>query len=141
MVPRIDFDCTQLAHILSPGHRREIIVDGSDLRLSEFYPAVLQILRIAADWIQESMDDLQWMVDDMERLYFSPDTGRFVTFLPLEDEPKAQEATIQVFRQNWESVRSHQQRLGKALLAHITRTQEAVESLKDGVSSACLSVT
>ncbi len=106
--------------------------DCSDLRLSQFYPIVLQVLRKAADWIQESMEDLHRMVDDMERLYFSPNTGRLATFLP--PEPEAQDAAIAVFKQNWESVRSHQQRLGKALLARIIRKQEEVESLKDGVS-------
>lgn len=123
----------QLANILSQKGRREIMVDGRDLNLSEFYPAVLQILRIAADWIQESMDDLRWMVDDMERLYFSPRTDRFATFLP--PEPKARDAAIEVFRQNWQSVKTYQQRLGKALLDRITRKQEEVESLRDSVSS------
>jgi len=111
------------------------MVDGSDLRLSEFYPAVLQILRIAADWIQESMDDLRWMVDDMQRLYFSPNThaDSFPTFLPSEFDANGQDAAIAVFKQNWESVQSYQQRLGKSLLARIARKQEEVKNLKDGV--------
>ncbi|KAK4107094.1 hypothetical protein N656DRAFT_764098 [Canariomyces notabilis] len=127
-----------LATILDPASRREIMVDGSDLRLSEFYPAVLQILRIAADWIQESMDDLRWMVDDMQRLYFSPNTDgdSFATFLPSGLDVNSQDAAIAVFKQNWNSVKSHQQRLGKALLARIARTQKQVESLKDGMFNA-----
>ena len=48
------------------------MVDTADLSLSELYFTVIQILRISADWIQESMDDLGHMVDDMERLYLSP---------------------------------------------------------------------
>lgn len=108
------------------------MVDHRDLALSEFYPVVLQILRIAADWIHESMDSLRWMVDDMERLYFSPNSDRFATFLPAEEQ--AQEAAIEAFKQNWDSVISYQQRLGKALLARISRKQEEVESLNDGVS-------
>lgn len=108
------------------------MVDSSDLILSEFYPVILQVLRIAADWIQESMDDLRWMVDDMERFYFSPNTDRFATFLP--SDPQARGAAIEVFKQNWQSVKSHQQRLGKSLLARIARKQEEVESLKDSVS-------
>ncbi|KAK3358108.1 hypothetical protein B0T25DRAFT_176863 [Lasiosphaeria hispida] len=127
-----------LANILSPESRREIMVDGSDLRLSEFYPAVLQILRIAADWIQESMDDLRWMVDDMQRLYFSPNThaDSYATFLPSELKAKGQDAATAIFKQNWDSVKSHQQRLGKALLTRIARKQEEVESLKDGMFNA-----
>jgi len=86
----------QLANILLPESRREIMVDGSNLRLSEFYPAVLQVLRIAADWIQESVDDLRWMVDDMQRLYFSPNThaDSYATFLPSGLEPNGQDAVI-----------------------------------------------
>ncbi|KAK0652612.1 hypothetical protein B0T16DRAFT_443797 [Cercophora newfieldiana] len=127
-----------LANILLPESRREIMVDGSDLRLSEFYLAVLQILRIAADWIQESMDDLRWMVDDMQRLYFSPNThaDSYATFLPSGLEAKKQDASIAIFKQNWDSVKSHQQRLGKALLTRISRKQEEVESLKDGMFNA-----
>ncbi|KAK0711786.1 hypothetical protein B0H67DRAFT_685345 [Lasiosphaeris hirsuta] len=127
-----------LANILSPESRREIMVDGSDLRLSEFYPAVLQILRIAADWIQESMDDLRWMVDDTQRLYFSPNThaDSFPTFLPPMLDAKDQDAAIAVFRQNWESVQSYQQRLGKSLLIRIARKQEEVKNLKDGMFNA-----
>jgi hypothetical protein len=114
------------------------MVDASDLRLSEFYPAVSQILRIAADWIQESMDDLGWMVDDMQRLYFTPNThsDSFDTFLPSGLDVNSQDAAIAVLKQNWESVKSHQQRLGKALLTRIARQQKQVEIVKDGVSFA-----
>lgn len=107
-----------------------------DEQLLEFYPLVLQILRIAADWIQESIDDLQWLVDDMERLYFSPNThaDSYATFLPSNLEAKAQDAAIAVFKKNWESVKSKQQRLAKTLLTRIARKQAEVESLKDAVS-------
>ena len=111
------------------------MVDSSDLHLSEFYPVVLQVLRIAAKWIQESMDDLCWMIDDMQRLYFSPTTHTdpYATFLPSIGG-QAQDEAIEIFTLNWESVKSHQQRLGKSLLTRIARTQEEVESLRDGVS-------
>ena len=46
-----------------------MMIDESDLRLSEFYFTVIQILRIADNWIQESMDDLHRAFWDMERLY------------------------------------------------------------------------
>ena len=129
---------SQLANILDPQSRREIWVDGSDLRLSEFYPAVSQLLRIAGDWIQESMDDLQSMVDDMQRLYFSPNlqTDSYATFLTCGLEPNSQDAAIAIFKQNWDSVKSHQRQLGKALLTRIARKKEKVESLKAGVSFA-----
>ena len=95
------------------------MIDSSDLKLSGLYFAAIQILRIAAEWIQESMDELQSTVEDMERLYLSSDL---------------QDATIESFKQNWDSVISRQQRVGVALLARVTRYQVEVESLRDGVS-------
>ena len=121
--------------MLQPESLRKTMVD--DEQLLEFYPLVLQILRIAADWIQESIDDLQWLVDDMERLYFSPNTSgdSYATFLPLNLKAmKAEDAAISVFKKNWESVKSKQQRLAKTLLTRIARKQAEVESLKDAVS-------
>ena len=127
----------QLSDVLSQKSRRANMVDGNDLRLSEFYPAVLQILLLAANWIQESMDDLQGMVEDMQRLYFSPNThaDSYATFLPSSLVSGGQDGAIAVFKQNWDSVKSHQQRLGKTLLTRIARQQEQVKNLKDGVCS------
>jgi len=132
-----------------------------DKQLLEFYPVILQILRNAADWIQESIDDLQWLVDDMERLYFSPNhyddsssssSSGYATFLPSSSacsqvevhahahthantNSKAQDAAaIGVFKKNWESVKSKQHRLAKTLLTRIARKQAEVESFKDAVS-------
>jgi len=133
-----------------------------DKQLLEFYPVILQILRNAADWIQESIDDLQWLVDDMERLYFSPNhyddssssssSSDYATFLPSSSacsqveahahahthantNSKAQDAAaIGVFKKNWESVKSKQHRLAKTLLTRIARKQAEVESFKDAVS-------
>ncbi|KAK4449748.1 hypothetical protein QBC34DRAFT_379809 [Podospora aff. communis PSN243] len=124
-----------LANILSPESRREIMLDGNELRLLEFYPALQQILLIAADWIQESMDDLRWMADDMQRLYFSPNTpsDSYATFLPSGFDAKDQDAAIAVFKQNWDSVKTYQERLGKSLLARIARKQEEVKNLKEGM--------
>ncbi len=109
------------------------MIDGSDLRLSESYFAVIQILRIAADWIQESMDDLRRTVDDIERLYLSSKiTSEFANFLPSEP-PKAREEAIETFKKNWESVILRQQRIGTALLSRIAKKQEETKSLRDGV--------
>ncbi|KAK1752624.1 hypothetical protein QBC47DRAFT_327941 [Echria macrotheca] len=126
-----------LGNILSPARRREMMVDSRDLRLSDSYFAVIQILRIAADWIQESMDDLRRTVDDIERLYLSPSsatTSEFATFLPRD--PDARDAAIESFRKNWGSVMSHQQRIGNGLLARIKNTQAEVEGLRDGLFNA-----
>ncbi|KAK3363171.1 hypothetical protein B0T25DRAFT_491624 [Lasiosphaeria hispida] len=124
-----------LSSVLSQTHWHETMVDAADLGLPSFYSAVIQILRISADWIQESMDDLRQTVDDMERLYLaSTADGQFATFLPPES--KARDAATKVFKQNWESVILQQQRLGNALLVRIAKKMEETKSLRDSFFNA-----
>lgn len=79
------------------------------------------------------MDDLRRVVDDMERLYLSPSIGEeFPTFIP-PGSADAQDEAIAVFKQNWESVISQQQRLGTALLTRVARMQDDVRGLRDDV--------
>ncbi|KAK5651821.1 hypothetical protein OQA88_11590 [Cercophora sp. LCS_1] len=131
LIDEIEREFESILHkSLSPSRQREIMVDSSDLRLSSFYFAVIQILRIAADWIQESIDNLRQTVDDMERLYFSPTAAdNFPTFLPRE--PREPSAAIKTFKQNWDSVMLHQQRSGTALLIRISKLQEETRTLRD----------
>ncbi|KAI0380283.1 hypothetical protein F5Y04DRAFT_257846 [Hypomontagnella monticulosa] len=124
---------SDLQNILSHERLREIMFDKPELRLSEFYFAVLQILRIAYDWIKGSMDDLRRLVDFMEDKYYSPDRGLW-TF--LSESPDKQELEIQMFKQNWGSVLSRQQDIGGVLLDRISKKQEEVKSLRDGLFSA-----
>ncbi|KAK0638564.1 hypothetical protein B0T16DRAFT_421359 [Cercophora newfieldiana] len=123
-----------LENILSPERRREMMVDNNDLELSDLYFAVIHILRIAANWIQESMDDLNRMVEDVKRLYLTSAQNEFATFLPIE--LGSQDAAMEMFNQNWEQVTSLQQRIGMALLARIAKTQEEVKGLRDGLFNA-----
>ena len=80
------------------------------------------------------MDDLGWMIDDMERMYFSPKTDHSSAASFLPSEPGGRDAAVKIFRHNWQSVKAHQQLLGKALLARILRKQQEVERLGDSVS-------
>ena len=100
------------------------MIDGSDLQLSKFYFTVIQILRLAADWIQESMNDLRRTVEDMERLYLLQAGGRFPTFVPVTPDNDARDLAIKTFRHNWEVVLSDQKRRGDALLSRIAIKQE-----------------
>jgi hypothetical protein len=101
---------------------------ASEFALSEFHFTVLQLLRIAREWIQESVEDLRVLVKDLEVDY----TDGKHCFLPgpLEFNRAATEA----FRQTWESVTSNQQSLAKGLLSRIAKKEEEVKSLRDGVS-------
>ncbi|KAM7196177.1 hypothetical protein V8F33_006289 [Rhypophila sp. PSN 637] len=124
-----------LGDILSPERRRGIMIDRSGLQLSEFYFTIMQTLRIASEWIQESMDDLRHMTIDMERLYLSSQTPEgFPTFLP-PDATKRDEF-IRVYRSNWDSVLLRQQSIGSDLLSRIAKKQEELKSLRDGLFNA-----
>ncbi|KEY71379.1 hypothetical protein S7711_11471 [Stachybotrys chartarum IBT 7711] len=123
-----------LADILSHPKRLKIMFDdpGSEFALSEFYFAVLQLLRIAHDWIQESMDDLNTLVRTLEVDYMANVSKS--SLLPGSSD--LDQAATEVFRQNWEAVVSHQQRLAKELLNRIAKKQGEVSSLRDGLFNA-----
>ncbi|KAK0619489.1 hypothetical protein B0T14DRAFT_566335 [Immersiella caudata] len=124
---------TELASVLSPSARGASMFVENNLQLAEFYFSVLQILRIAASWIQESMDDLGRTVDHIEWLCYdsSPAGASSDSTLNYDQDP-----TVEVFRQNWESVKTHHRRLGDALLKRIEKKQEQVKGLQDGLFNA-----
>ncbi|KAI1373871.1 hypothetical protein F4677DRAFT_447842 [Hypoxylon crocopeplum] len=124
---------TDLQSILDREQRRKLMYDGTGFQLSEFYFALIQILRIASDWIQESITDLRRLVDQMEELYYTPHDSFEATFLP--DSPEAQALSIKVFKQNWESVISKQRLISEDLLTCISKKQEEVKSLRDALLS------
>ncbi len=96
-----------------------MMYDSREFQLSEFYFAILQVLRIASEWIQESMNDLRRLVDEMEDEHFSIERKQKITFLP--DSPEAQRSAVKAFKRKWERVISHQQRIGADLLDRISR--------------------
>jgi hypothetical protein len=112
--------------------------DESDLVALELYFFMSQILSFATLWIRESVSDLRTLVQHLEREHFS--VGAKQRNPPAEasllpDSPEAQRAAIEVFRQNWESVLSHQSRLADALLQRIEKKQAEISSLRDAVSN------
>jgi hypothetical protein len=110
------------------------MIDGNDLQLSKFYFTILQILRAAAEWIRDSMNDLRRTVNDMERLYLAKTVCQGATFLPQKSDKNARDAAIAMFKQNWDSVLSEQKRIGDDLLCRIATKQEETKNLRDGVS-------
>ncbi|KAK0731874.1 hypothetical protein B0H67DRAFT_476402, partial [Lasiosphaeris hirsuta] len=94
------------------------------------------ILRLAADWIQESMDDLRRTVEDIERLYLPRTADQNATFLPATSDSDTRNEAIEMFKRNWETVILHQQRVGTALLYRIAMKQEECKSLRDGLFNA-----
>ncbi len=125
---------------MSPNDSFATIADDNESRLSKFYFTVIQILRIASGWIQESTDDLRRTVDDMERLYFLQTADEMATFLPSTPEMGTRDAAIQTFKQNWESVILDQQRRAVALLSRIAVKQEEIVALRADVSLVILTL-
>jgi hypothetical protein len=115
--------------------------DDSDLALSELYFFISQLLRFSALWIRESVVDLRDLVGLLEVTHFSlreKECNPHASFLP--DSPEAQRAAVEVFKQNWAAVMSHQQKLADGLLERIAKKQEEVSSLREGVSNRSLPV-
>lgn len=91
------------------------------LALSESYFSILQILRIATDWIQEGMDDLDGVVWHMRNLYASllkKEGGR---------------AVFDAFEESLTKVTSHQHTISKQLITRIEKKSEEINTLRDGV--------
>src|SRR4051812_46369678 len=98
--------------------------DNSELEVSEFYFTLLQTLRIASDWIHETTNDLAYMVEKIEQLYFSPNSTSTASF--LSGTAEMQQAQISINRQNWESVVANQRLAAARLLDRIAKKQEEV---------------
>ncbi|KAK4150573.1 hypothetical protein C8A00DRAFT_17932 [Chaetomidium leptoderma] len=97
----------------------------------------VELLRFASVWIRESVDDLRTVVEVLKEKHFSLEEKKNnpqVSFLP--DSPEAQRAALEVFRQNWEIVLSHHQKLADGLLGRIAKKQEEVNSLREGLFTA-----
>ena len=75
--------------------------------------AISEVLRIASEWIHETMDDLKNLVED-----FNASTEQIST---------------NFVRSNWQTVLSHQAGMGRELLESIEMTTNQVKSLKDFV--------
>ncbi|KAK0653044.1 hypothetical protein B0T16DRAFT_323103, partial [Cercophora newfieldiana] len=111
------------------------------LELLQGIDAALQtdvILRLAADWIQESMDDLRRTVDYIDQLCCVSDMKQFAIVDMTSDSASnnSQDSTLETFRQNWDSVESLQRQIGNGLLARIAKRQAEVKNLQDSLFNA-----
>ncbi|KAK1753613.1 hypothetical protein QBC47DRAFT_386808 [Echria macrotheca] len=128
-VGRVLSNDVNLHAVLSPRHADEALVDDSDLRLSKLYLTIIQLLRIAADWIQESMDDLRSMVKDLKKHYLGDIDTQLPTFLPAAYPSVVRQEAIEIFEENWRIVILRQQEIGNKLLGRIAAQQEETNRL------------
>jgi hypothetical protein len=99
--------------------------DDASLRRSEYYFAVLQLLRIFSEWIRQSMDDMDKMISEID--------AEMVPWLIGEPDDSVLRMSTAVLKSNWTEVGQMQKRLGQALLERIQKKQDEVKSLRDGV--------
>jgi hypothetical protein len=105
------------------------------LEKSELYFAVLQILRIISDWIQESVTDLE--NQEESRGCFQRLGHGMAEHLSEEGRERDRE----VINSNWDLLALHHATLAKALLERIQKKTTEVESLRDGVISNPIAFT
>ncbi|KAJ3529360.1 hypothetical protein NM208_g9794 [Fusarium decemcellulare] len=128
-------DEMELKNILSSEERAKLMYDDPHATLSETYWAILQLLRKASDWIEESITNLRELVDIMERTFFSTSLQTdTITLLPPSEH--SQKAAAAVFRQDWEVVLTKYHEKGQALLQRISQKKEVVENLREGLFNA-----
>jgi hypothetical protein len=104
-----------------------------DLTSSESYFAILQLLRIAAEWINESMDHLSRLRDDVSKTY-----SDFLKKTARNSKSEELQLALRLNEKNWGILLTHQRRLGDGLLARIRRKEEEARSLRDAVCNSDL---
>jgi hypothetical protein len=85
----------------------------NSFRKSELYFGILQLLRIASEWIHEAMEDLKSLEEDFN----------------ISTAQNAPEAA----RSNWKTLVSYLGKIGKQLVERVQEITNGVKSLKDGV--------
>jgi hypothetical protein len=106
-----------------------MMFDNDPFATSELYFTILQLLRIASDWIGEGINDLESLAK-ISQWYFE----FFGT--PRRSGGSQDPVTLNVWKvleRNWKHVISYQKSLAKPLLERIGRKTEEVKSLRDGV--------
>jgi hypothetical protein len=104
--------------------------DNDPFPRSELYFTILQLLRISADWISESLTDLESLARTSQRFcekFTKPPDERWGRQDPVTV------SVCTVLKQNWENIISNQKSLAKPLLERIEKKTEEVKSLRDGV--------
>ncbi|KAN0102633.1 hypothetical protein V8E51_010946 [Hyaloscypha variabilis] len=123
----------KLGDILTPMKREEMMFDNDPFPRSDLYFTVLQLLRISADWISESLKDLESLAEASQIMC------EIFTKSPDKRRGRQDPVTVSVrtvLEQNWKNVISHQKSLAKPLLERIEKKTEEVKSLRDGLFNA-----
>jgi hypothetical protein len=109
-----------------------MMFDNELFATSELYFTILQLLRIASDWIREGMEDLENLAGQSQVFIdFHFTLARRGGEVPATVD--VSEVVSEVIERNWENVVSHQKSLAKPLLERIEKKSEEVKSLRDGV--------
>ncbi|KAF4465320.1 hypothetical protein FALBO_7832 [Fusarium albosuccineum] len=125
----------QLESILSSEECAKLMYDDTHSTLSGTYWTIIQLLRTASDWIEESITNLRELVDIMERTFFSTSLP-IDTITLISPSEHFQKAAAAAFRQDWEFILTKYRKNGKTLLQRISQKKEVVENLREGLFNA-----
>jgi len=104
----------------------------SELSASESYFAILQLLRIAAEWVNESMVHLSQLRNDISKTY-----PQFLREMAKNVDDQEYLSAVRANEINWAILTDHQRQLGNGLLARIRRKEEEAKGLRDAVCNSC----
>ncbi|KAK6840133.1 hypothetical protein PG987_005999 [Apiospora arundinis] len=107
---------------------------------SDKYFFVIELLRISAEWIKETVNDLRYTQEEVTGIlqslmcypYFPGEATPSVAYVP----DASWKACADVIRHNWEVVFRDLKRFEDDLLGRIERKTQEVKSLRDGLFSA-----
>ncbi|KAI1455106.1 hypothetical protein F4805DRAFT_460040 [Annulohypoxylon moriforme] len=120
----------KLENILNPEERRRLMLDDRELKTSDRYFEILQLLRIMTQWIDQTKDDMAKLSKDWEYQMKNAD----MLSTPLD--PKNLDPDDLAVSENWEVLIRHHNTLVENLLKEIARKNEAIQSLRDGLFNA-----
>ncbi|KAK3682827.1 hypothetical protein B0T22DRAFT_295141 [Podospora appendiculata] len=110
-------------------NRLKLMYDDATLGRSENYFLILQLLRIFANWVQDTLEGFK----ELESICIRTISDE-AAFRDRWRKPKT--AGMVIIKANWKAVRLHQDLCGSRLLNRISRKTEEMTSLRDGLFNA-----
>ncbi|KAK3332624.1 hypothetical protein B0T19DRAFT_108016 [Cercophora scortea] len=110
-------------------NRLKLMYDDAALGRSENYFLILQLLRIFANWVQDTLEGFKELESICIRTISDEAAFR-------DRRGRQKTAAMVIIKANWKAVRFHQELCGSRLLNRISRKTEEMTSLRDGLFNA-----
>ncbi|KAI1372752.1 hypothetical protein F4677DRAFT_431417 [Hypoxylon crocopeplum] len=124
----------KLENILNQEERKKLMLDDAELKKSDRYFGVLQLLRIMTHWVEQSKEGIEKLPKDWDErhsgLYFD------IRGLHIPCDRRKIELDASVISKNWEILVHRHKTLAEGLLKEIGRRTEDIKTLRDGLFNA-----